>query len=74
MSDISARIAKELANKGYTYRELSEITGIPKSALQRYVTGATEKVPIPRIKAIADALETTPEYLVGWTDNPKGGI
>lgn len=70
MSSISARIAKEFANKGYTYSVLSEITGIPKSALQRYVTGATEKIPIPRLEAIAHALDTTPQYLMGWTDDP----
>lgn len=70
MSDMSARIAKAFTNKGYTYGDLSEITGIPKSALQRYVTGVTEKIPIPRLESIAHALDTTPQYLMGWTDDP----
>lgn len=70
MSDMSARIAKAFTNKGYTYGDLSEITGISKSALQRYVTGVTEKIPIPRLESIAHALDTTPQYLTGWTDDP----
>lgn len=66
MSDIGNRLLSLLQEKGISYGELSEITGIPKSALHRYVTGATEKIPIERIKSIASALNVTPEYLLGW--------
>lgn len=55
--------------KKKTYVGLEKETGIPKSALQRYATGATEKIPIERLKLIADALETTPAYLMGWEKN-----
>ncbi len=69
MSICSDRILNAIRDKGYSYNELAAITGIPKSALQRYATGETEKIPVSRIEAIASALHCSPEYLLGWTDD-----
>lgn len=66
MNMISKKILEIILEKGISYGELSERTGIPKSALQRYATGQTEKIPIDRLQKIASALDTTPEYLMGW--------
>ena len=74
MSAISARILKIILAKNISYGELSEKTGIPKSALQRYATGQTEKIPIDRLQVIAKALGTTAPYLMGWDDNPLAGL
>ena len=45
------------------------MTGIPKSALQRYATGETEKIPINRLQIIAKALNVSAEYLMGWDES-----
>ncbi len=66
MSDISDRILTIITEKEISYGELSDKTGIPKSALQRYATGQTEKIPIDRLQIIASAIGTTPEFLMGW--------
>lgn len=66
MSDLSNRILALLEEKGLSYGELAEMTKIPKSALQRYATGETEKIPLPRIEAIAKALGVSSAYLIGW--------
>lgn len=66
MSERSQRILSLIEQKGISYGELSKATGISKSALQRYATGETEKIPIDRIEKIAEALGTSPEYIVGW--------
>ena len=66
MSDISERILNIITEKDISYGELSDKTGIPKSALQRYATGQTEKIPIDRLQLIASAIGTTPEFLMGW--------
>jgi repressor LexA len=66
MTDISVRILLAINKADLSYGELSSITGIPKSALQRYATGETTKIPIDRVVAIAKATHTTPEYLLGW--------
>lgn len=69
MSDISNRILDIILTKEISYGELSERTGIPKSALQRYATGQTEKIPIDRLEKIAAAIGTTATYLMGWADS-----
>lgn len=76
MSETSNRILSLLAEKGLSYGTLSEITKIPKSALQRYATGETEKIPTDRLETIANALNTSMEYLLGKTENkyPLGTI
>lgn len=66
MSERSKRILSAIINSNLSYGELSNMTGIPKSALQRYATGETEKVPIDRIELIATATCTSPAYLMGW--------
>lgn len=68
MSEISDRILNKMNNASISYGQLSKDTGIPKSALQRYATGETEKIPIDRLEKIARALHTTPAYLMGWED------
>lgn len=66
MSDISERILEIILNNDISYGELATTTGIPKSALQRYATGQTEKIPIDRLEKIAKAIGTTTAYLMGW--------
>lgn len=70
MNEISKRILNILITKEISYGELSERTGIPKSALQRYATGQTEKIPIDRLEKIANAIGTSAAYLMGWEDSP----
>jgi transcriptional regulator with XRE-family HTH domain len=70
LNDISKKILSLIEQNKFSYGELSSITKIPKSALQRYATGQTEKIPLDRLKLIAEALHTTPAYLMGWEDPP----
>lgn len=71
MSVISDRILELLSQKNVSYGELSKLTQIPKSALQRYATGETEKIPIERIKTIAKALNVSAGYILGWVDEQE---
>ena len=70
MSNISERLANEVEKSGLTYREIQEKTGIHISALNRYITGQTSKIPISKIEKIADALNISAAYLMCWTDDP----
>lgn len=66
MNPISRRIQAAIAAKGnISNRKLEELTGIPKSAIQRYISGTTDRIPIDRLKLIASALNVTPAYLMG---------
>ena len=66
MDEIAKRILAEYTKSGYSYPELERLTGIPKSTLQRYFTGETEKMPLSSIEKIARAFEVDPAYLMGW--------
>ena len=65
MSELSNRILNLILSKELSYAELSQLTGIPKSALQRYATGETEKIPAARLELIAKARGTTAADLLG---------
>ena len=69
MNEVAERISKAMEQQNMSYGELSRITGIPKSAVFRYVTGQTGKMPIPRLELIAKALHVEPEYLMGWDNS-----
>lgn len=62
-----ARIMKErMEELNYSFNTLANITGISKSALQRYATEYSTKIPINKLKAIAEALKVDPAQFVGW--------
>ena len=56
MVDIAAELARFVNSKNISYRELSDLTGIPKSALQRYATGTTPKIPYDRAVVLSQVL------------------
>ena len=72
MTEVSKRLLELIGRRAMSYSELAEKTGIPKSALQRYATGETEKIPLNRMEAMAAALGTTPAYLLGWSKDTFG--
>ena len=73
MQEVSRRLFDMIVRRGKSYGELAELTGIPKSALQRYATGETAKIPLNRLEALAQALQTTPSYLLGWDRGLEAG-
>lgn len=68
MNSISNRILRLVEDQNLSYGALSALTGIPKTALYRYATGETDKIPLDRLESIAKALHVTPAYLMGWED------
>lgn len=70
MNERADRIYKAIQKADLSYGELSRITGIPKSALQRYATGETTKIPLDRIESIAKATNVAASYLLGWNREP----
>lgn len=43
---------------------------VSPATIYRYEKGDIEKVPITILEPLAEALQTTPEYLMGWNDKP----
>lgn len=68
-SNMSNRLLDSIKNSSLTYPQLEKITGIPKSAIQRYATGETKKIPSDRLNKLSLALNVSTDYLLGLTDD-----
>ena len=55
---------------GISAEELAARIGKSPATIYRYEKGDIEKVPSPILVLIAQALYTTPEYLMGWAEAP----
>ena len=71
MSIRSERIKLLIEQSGKSYQDLERITGIKKSSLQRYASGATAKIPLTVIEQLSKAFNVSQEYLMGWSETTK---
>lgn len=65
MNITAERIRETRIKKGYTLDDFASKTKISKTTLQRYETGSTT-IKSNRLIIIADALDVSPAYLMGW--------
>ena len=63
---VSERIHKQMKLLELSYGELSAKTGLTKSAIHRYATGQTDKIPTDALEKLAHALGVSPAFLTGW--------
>lgn len=68
IESIAHRIENRRNELGYSYQDLANLTGLSKSTLQRYVSGSIRNIPISKLKALADALQCSPDWLLGWSN------
>lgn len=64
--EIARRLKDRREALGYSFQQLAELTGMSKSTLQRYESGAIKNIPLARLETLTTALQTTPEQLLGW--------
>lgn len=63
------RLKEFRKEQGLTLDDIENITGIKRGTFNNYENGKTE----PKLdtwQKLAEALNVTPQYLVGWTDDP----
>ena len=65
---ICERIRLLIERQKLSYAELEKETGVPKSAIHRYATGQTSKIPIDRVIKLAGALGSTAAWIMGWEE------
>ena len=53
-----------------TLEELAKKVGISKATVQRYENGIITNIPSDKIELLAEALETTPGFIMGWESDP----
>ncbi len=64
------RIKERRTELGLSADSLAAKIGISRSTLFRYESGAIEKIPLENLVLIANALNTTVKYLMGWEEKP----
>lgn len=60
-------------HRGLNQEELAKRAGMQATAVSHFETG-TRKPSFDNLRRLADALETTADYLMGRTDDPAGVI
>lgn len=73
MSKLSERIRTRRKALGLSVDEISSLIGKNRSTIYRYESEDIENLPVPILIPLAEALHTTPEYLLGWIDDPSPG-
>ena len=62
---------KELREKNkMTQEDLAQVISSTKQTIHKYEKGIVKNIPSTKLEEIAEALKTTPAYLMGWTDDP----
>ena len=71
MTSIGERIKKRREELNMTQAELARILGYKSPASITKMELGERGLPQKKIKQIAEALRTTPEYIMGWEEKPK---
>lgn len=66
---VGEKLAYFRDKKNISLSELSKLTNIPKTNLQRYEKGTTKKIPIDVIPILEKALSLPKGTLMGWEDS-----
>lgn len=64
--DIGEKIRLLRIRNHLTQEDLALAANTTKQTIHKYETGIISNIPASKVKAIADKLETTPAYLMGW--------
>jgi transcriptional regulator with XRE-family HTH domain len=65
----AARLKELREQKGLTQEELAQVVGSSQRQISKYENGIQQPTS-PVISSLADALNTTADYLLGKTDDP----
>ena len=66
----SKNLKQIMYEREMSQKDLCGLTGLSPASVSQYLSGATGNPKPATMKKIADALETSVEYLIGETDEP----
>ena len=65
------RIVNLRERRGLSQTELAEKIGASKQTMYKYENDIVTNIPSDMVEKIADALNTTPAYIMGWSTEPS---
>ena len=69
MTTLGTRIKKLRIIEDLSQEELGRRVGVQRAAIQKYEKGTVTNIPINTIEKIANVLNVSPAYIVGWDSN-----
>lgn len=70
-NELSRKIKDLRLKRGMTLEQVGDIVGVGKSTVRKWETGMIANMRRDKIALLAEALGTTPAYLMGWKDAKK---
>ena len=67
---IGERIKMQREAKGISQLELAQKSGYGSKSAISLIEAGKRDIPIDKVRKIANALEVTPQWLMGWADDP----
>ncbi|WP_273478515.1 helix-turn-helix transcriptional regulator [Ignavigranum ruoffiae] len=65
------RLKSARESKNMTLKELAKKIGKTEATVQRYESGEIKNLKNDIVEKMAEVLEVSPAYLMGWSDGPK---
>lgn len=70
-NSLSKKIYYLRKKNGLTLEAVANVVGVGKSTVRKWETGTIANMRRDKIALLAEALHTTPAYLMGWEDTPS---
>ena len=70
-SDMAKKIRDLRQAREMTLEDVAKIVGVGKSTVRKWETGMIKNMKRDKIASLANALDTTPAYLMGWIDEQE---
>lgn len=67
-NEMSIKIKQLRTERGMTLEQVANIVGVGKSTVRKWETGMIANMRRDKIALLANALGTTPAYLMGWKE------
>ena len=72
--EIGQRMRMRRHELGLTLQDVARELGVQNSTILRYEKGQVRKIKLPVIESIASALQVSPAWLIGKSDDPHEGV
>ena len=70
-NDLSRKIRDLRSRHGLTLEQVAQQVGVGRSTVRKWETGMIANMRRDKIAKLAEALHTTPGYLMGWEDESE---
>lgn len=71
VNELSIKIKELRLARGMTLEQVANIVGVGKSTVRKWETGMIANMKRDKIALLAEALGTTPAYLMGWKEDSE---